>query len=131
MPRASVGVGPARVSFGSGCCVALVVPILIVGLLVGLFVGLSSAATPSTSHARKAVANELERTYKISSEKSDVHCFRLTTTRYQCSWEGIGYVTLHTSCAFPHGTAKVTFYKYGIEVNITFSGHYKECTFPE
>ena len=127
MPGASVKVGPVRV--GSGCCVALVIPVLIVGLLV--WASSVLAATPSNSHARKAVVNELERTYKISSSGEDVNCFRITKNRYQCSWKGIGYVTLYTRCANPQGTARVIFYKNGTEVDISFSGHYQECTFPE
>src|SRR5580693_299301 len=101
MPGASVKVGP--VSVGSGCCVALVVPVLIVGLLVCLFVGLSSAATPSAKNARKATYNEINNTQPLfegieKNEENNIHCNRLTHSRYHCSFQYYSQADVQHGC---------------------------------
>ena len=123
MPRASVGVGPMRV--GSGCCVALVVPILIVGLLVGVFVGLSNAATPSARNARRATFREIknnypygvrEGAYHIIIFENEIKCNKLTSTRYHCT-----FTFTEEGCAglkITRGSSTVSFYRYGTEVDL-------------
>jgi hypothetical protein len=89
--------------------------------------------------AKTAVVNELKRTYKIGSDDEEVHCNKVTTSRYKCSWSGDTvtaggtFVSLsgeYRYCESPRGTALVVFYGDGTEVTISFSGRYNACDYP-
>lgn len=89
--------------------------------------------------AKTAVVNELKRTYMIGSDDEEVHCNRVTTSRYKCSWSGDTvtaggtFVSLsgeYSYCESPRGTALVAFYSDGTEVTISFSGRYNACDYP-
>jgi hypothetical protein len=127
MPRASVGVGPMRV--GSGCCVALVVPILIVGLLVGVFVGLSNAATSSARNARRATFHEINATQADGEgigreEEGSIKCNKLTSTKYHCNFKYYSPIDVDKGCvAGTRGYSYVTFDRYGTEVNLHISAN--------
>jgi hypothetical protein len=79
MPGASVKVGPVRV--GSGCCVALAIPAVIIGLLVWASTAL--AASPSARNAREATFMEINNNEPSnegirSNEVNSIKCNRLT-----------------------------------------------------
>lgn len=120
MPGASVKMGPVRV--GSGCCVALAVPVLIVGLLV--WASIAVAATPSARNARKATFNEINNNEPSnegikSNEVSSIKCNRLTHSRYHCSFQYYSEVDVVLGCiAGSRGYSYVMFHHYGTEVNL-------------
>jgi hypothetical protein len=120
MPGASVKVGPVRV--GSGCCVALVVPVVVVALLVWASIAL--AATPSIKNARRATFNEINNNEGSGRgiaryEEDEIHCNRLTNSRYHCIFKFLSQLDVDLGCsAGDRGYSYVTFHRFGTEVNL-------------
>ncbi len=108
--------------------------------LIGSFVclivfGMSStvalAATPSARNARRATYNEINRTEASNEgirkgEEHNIHCNRLTSTRYHCTFEFISEVDEVLGCIpASRGYSYVTFRRYGAEVNLHMA--YNPC----
>jgi hypothetical protein len=86
-------------------------------------------ASPHRNPVRD-VKNELERSYKIYPREEYIHCHRLTSNRYMCSWKSAMSSNMVNGCFSPKGTASVVYYRYGPEIDIRFSGQYQYCTYP-
>jgi hypothetical protein len=88
-----------------------------------------AAPTPSTKNAQRATYAEINNEARgfegmPPEEKEEIHCNRLTSTRYHCifhflspvcSIRGYGYSRID------HGYSYVNFRKYGVEVNLHLS----------
>src|ERR1700722_10115806 len=122
MPRASIGLGPARI--GSGCCIALVMPVLITAALF-FALGGSAIAAKSQSNKQKAVQavkREIARKYplldaapevNVTNAHNTVECEAISNTRFICEWSASN--ELHEKAT---GSARVIVYSKGAEATL-------------
>ena len=124
MPRASLGARLARVG-RRRCLATAMLSVLVLSIFVLPTTAL--AATPSAKNAQKATYNEINNEVGAaegitSEEKSEIHCNRLTNTRYHCV-----FIFLPPVCDYrgyarrDRGYSYVTFRKYGVEVSLHLS----------
>lgn len=105
------------------------------GLTCLFVLALSSTALathPSTKNAITATYNEINNNSPTQSdnirwfEKENIHCNRLTSTKYHCTFHFIPLIGEQNGCADgEHGYSYVTFRRYGPEVYIHLN--YNEC----
>jgi hypothetical protein len=108
--------------------------------LIGSFVCLTMlvlsssalAVTPSARNAQKATYNEInnnepQRAFGIEwFEKDNIHCSRLTSTRFHCVFKFLSSVDVQFGCVEgDKGSSYVTFHRYGAEVNLHLN--YNNC----